>query len=223
MSPPADHPLELLARHPRVLAIADQTGSTRAGVDPDGDLGHLDGEHPGQPSHRVVILAEDDAAPVQPTAADEAVVDDRVLGIALLVGLPGRDQPLENFAFLRDQASREFGCGRWLGLTAGFILILVIALDRPEQPLGRQPPGLDRAAEAPEEHRLQEAGALQPPGEDLDELLGEVIGLLQVRAQLDGLGVILAVESDLDWLEIELAALLARRLQEEPQRASNSS
>ena len=180
-----------------------QPRAVGTGVDADGLIRELGGELPREPPDRVVVLAEDDAAALQPSLVDERPPDDGVLGILPAVGLQRAQQPLQHFALP-------------LGQRGGTVLQLPVVLRLIEPPptvqdlLHGPPPRLHGAAHAAQQQGAEEP-RVAPRREQLAEGLGRLVRLLQERRKADGVGIGFTVQLHADRREVRLAGLRVGR------------
>ena len=170
-----DHPLELLADDADRLPLAIESAAIGPGIQPDGLGRMLGSQGVGDPAGGVVILAEDDAAEIQPTLLVEVVADGAQLRIiahagqggeqrfergALRVGLHGQ-LFLAIFGLFGDRSPRqEFGCG----------------VD----------PGHDAGTDALLHQVLHEAAALAAFGQNSAEFQGLGVGPIEIRHGAQG-------------------------------------
>ena len=152
---------------------------------------------------------------------------DRHLRVALPVCLKGRDEALQQGAFVQGERFRRCGGGlRVVGAVVGRLVFFLRWLDGgPVAQHARRGDhaGLDRAADPAQEQGAQEAGAAQALAQLGAELLRRVVGALQVERQADGLVVPFAQELHGDGLEQRLARFgVDLRLQLRPGAADDA-
>ncbi len=93
--PLADLELDVLAAHRCKAALLPYPGPSGAGIDGNRLSRYICHHLLGEPVHRVVVLAENDASAFEPPILDQATPHDFVLGIPLLVGLERRHEALQ--------------------------------------------------------------------------------------------------------------------------------